>query len=272
MKQIFAILCLLLASIVASAQAQDCTALTHQALELSGFSRALAQSSDLLSSDEFMQQLAGGRDVRDFLTIFKPIVMKDYNGQLMSEELQAKVAAHCDPALMQQVLERMQTPIMVRMLALEAASSTPEGRQRLKHYLKIAQTVPATDDRMDAIDALDKSLGSSDFATDSVIATTRGMMTGIGATPEMAAQLESHRREMKDQMMNVTELSMSVVYHGVTRADMAQYGKEMSEQPLKGFYDRVEKAFLEIAEEHAKAVGKDLKTALEARKASNEKS
>jgi hypothetical protein len=52
------------------------------------------------------------------------------------------------------------------MLALEASTNTAEGQQKLQRYINIARTVPPTDDRMDALDALDVSAGTSDFVTD----------------------------------------------------------------------------------------------------------
>jgi hypothetical protein len=272
MKQSCVVLCLFLASVFASAQTEDCAALTHHALELSGFNQAIAQTSELLASEDFMRQMAGGEDAQEFVAIFKPIVVKEFDAQLMRQELQAKMVANCDPANMRQTLDHMQTPIMARMLALEAASNTPEGREKLKHYLKIAQTAPPTDDRMDALDALDKNMGGSDFATDTAIAVIHGMMIGIGAPPEIAAQIQAHRQEMKNQMLNTLEISMSVSYHGVTRVELEQYGKEMSAQPVKGFYDHVKKAFIEIAEERSKAVGQDLKVVIDARKANTGKS
>jgi hypothetical protein len=152
------------------------------------------------------------------------------------------------------------------MLALETAASTPEGQEKIKRYIKIAELNPPTDDRMDALDAIDAGSGSSDLVTDFTLAYLSGMMTGMGAPPEVVDQLRSRRNELKAQMQNNIALSMSVTYHGVSRVDLQQYAKELAAPPLKRFYGELSKTFVEITEERARAIGQDLKKAIPAGK------
>jgi len=262
MKRGFVFLLLLLTCGLASAQTTDCASLTHQALELSGFNQSIDHMTEMMSSDEFMQQMSGRQNSEEFLAVFKPLLEKEFNGELLRKELQNRVAARCNPEQMGQAVQRLQTPFIARMLALEAVVNTPEGQKKLKRYINIARTVPPTDDRMDALDALDDSTGSSDFAADSTIAILRGMMTGAGAPPEIMAQIQVHRKDIKLQMQNTIELSMSITYHGVTRPELHEYAKELAAEPLKGFYAQVKKAFVEIMEERSRAMGQGLKKAL----------
>jgi hypothetical protein len=266
MKRSAGLLFVLLVCGLASAQTTDCDALTHQALELSGFNQSIDHISDVISSDQFMQQIRGRESAEEFLSIFQPIFEKEFNAALLRKELQTRVAAHCNAEQMGLTVQRLQTPFVARMLSLESAINTPEGQKKLKRYITIAQTVPPTDDRMDALDALDSSAGTSDFAADSTIAVMRGMMNGLGAPPEMVAQVQAHRKDIKTQVQNNVELSMSVVYHGVTRPELQQYAKELSSEPLKGFNAIVQKAFLEIVEERSRAMGQNLKKAIPPRK------
>src|SRR5262249_54766114 len=143
---------------------------------------------------------------------------------------------------------------------------TPEGQEKLKRYANIARTAPPTDDRMEALDTLDASLGASEFATDMMMAVVRGMMTGAGAPSDVVTQLQAHRNDVKAQMQNTVELSMSVTYHGVTRPELLQYAAEVGAPPLKGFYALVNKTFVEVVEERSLAIGQDLKKAVVARK------
>jgi len=119
---------------------------------------------------------------------------------------------------------------------------------------------------MDTLDALDASSGASNLVTDFTLAFLTGMMTGLGAPPEAVDQLRSRRKELKAQMQNNIELSLSVTYHGVTRADLQQYAKELAAPPLKIFYGQLSKTFVEITEERARAIGQDLKKAIPAGK------
>lgn len=259
MKSAFVFLLLLATCVCAPAQSADCEALTRQALELSGFDQYVDRLSGTFVSNEFMQQFRGSRPVEEFIPIFKPILLKEFNPAALRREMHDRVSAHCDAQQMALTVEQLQTPLQAKMLALEAAANTPEGQEQLKKYIEIAKTAPPTEERIEALDAIDSSTGASDFVTDTVMAVMRGMMTGQGAPQDVIAQFESHRREIKLQMQNNVELTMSVTYHGVTRPELLQYARELSAPPLKAFYALVNRTFTQLLEERARAVGQELK-------------
>jgi len=261
MKSGFIFLLLLITCVCAPAQTADCASLTQQALELSGFNQFIDRLSGTFVSNEFMQQFRGGRSAEDFIPVFKPIVLREFNPATLRREMQERMAARCSAEQMALTVERLQTPLQAKMLALEAAANTPEGQEQLKKYIEIAKTAPPTDDRIEALDAIDASTGASDFVTDTVMAVMRGMMTGQGAPQAVIAQFEAHRREIKLQMQNNVELTMSVTYHGVTRPELLEYARELGAPPLKGFYSLVNHIFTELLEERARAVGQELKSA-----------
>jgi len=266
MKRSFVLLFLALAYGLASAQTGDCGALTHQALELSGFNLSLDQMAGIMASDQFMQQVRGQQSLEVFAAIYVPIVKKEFNASLLRQELQKRMVVHCDLEQMTQTVQRLQTPFVARMLALDAAASTPEGQERIKRYIRMAELNPPTDDRMDALGALDAAQGASDLVTDFTLAYLSGMMKGLGAPPEVVEQLQSRRNDLKAQMQNNIALSMSVTYHGVTRMDLQQYARELGAPPLKRFYLQLSKSFVEITQERALAIGQELKKAVPAPK------
>ena len=265
MRRSFGFLFFLLMCGLASAQTTDCSALTHQALELSGFNQSLDFMAEIMSSDQFIQQVRGRESLEQFAAIYIPIVKKEFNASLLRKEIQSRMVAHCNPEQMTQTVQRLEAPFVARMLTLDTAGNTPEGQEKIKRYIKIAQLNPPTDDRVEALDAVDAGLGSSDLVTDFTLAFITGMMTGAGAPPEIVEQLRSRRKDLKAQMQNNIELSMSVTYHGVTRADLQQYAKELAVPPLKTFYGQLSKAFVEITEERSRAIGQDLKKAMTSR-------
>ena len=163
MKRSFVLLFLVLAYGLASAQTSDCGALTHQALELSGFNRSLDQMAEIMGSDQFMQQVRDGKSLEQFAAIYVPIVKKEFNANLLRQELQSRMAAHCNLEQMTQTVQRLQTPFVARMLALDAATSTPEGQEKIKRYIQMAELNPPTDDRMDALDAIDAGFRGQRF-------------------------------------------------------------------------------------------------------------
>jgi hypothetical protein len=252
----------LLACGTALAQTDDCASLTHQALDLSGFNQTIDYLTSALVSDEFMQQMRGKMDSDEFLAAIKPVLEKEFSSVILRREMQSRVSAGCNPAQMKQTVDRLQAPFIARMLALEAATNTPEGRAKLQRYINIAQTVPPTDDRMDALDALDASAGTSDFVTDFELAMLTGILSGGGAPQEVITQVQARRNDIKRQRQNYVQLGMSVTYHGVTRPELLQYAHELSSEPLKSFYLRVRKAFVIVVEERSRAMGQDLKKVL----------
>jgi hypothetical protein len=265
MKRKFALLCLFFVSAFASGQtsgpAADCASLTHQALELSGFDLTIDYLTSSMSSDEFAQKI-GGSTQHNFAAALKPALQKEFSGELLRREMQRRMVAHCNPEQMNQTVQKLQTPFINRMLVLEAATNTAEGQEKLKRYINIANTVPPTDERMEAIETLDASAGTSEFVTDFELAMLRGFMTGAGAPPEIMEQIQTRRNEIKMRRQNYVQLGMNVTYHGVTRPELAQYARELSAQPLKGFYSQVRKTFVEIVEEQSRAMGRDLKKTL----------
>src|SRR5258707_1136903 len=147
MKPSVGLLFVLLVCGLASAQTSDCDTLTHQALELSGFNQSINHIADVISSDQFMQQIRGRESAEEFLAIFQPIFEKEFNAALLRKELQNRVASQCNAQQMDQTVQRLQSPFVARMLSLESAINAPEGQKKLKRYINIAQTVPPTDER-----------------------------------------------------------------------------------------------------------------------------
>jgi hypothetical protein len=90
----------------------------------------------------------------------------------------------------------------------------------------------------------------------------QGMVKGIGAPPEVIVQIQTRRKDIKTRRQNYVLLGMNVTYHGVTRPELQQYARDLSAQPLKGFYLQVRKTFVEIVEERSQAIGRDLKKTL----------
>src|SRR4051794_41775421 len=97
MKRSFALLLLVLAYGLASAQTSEWSALTHQALELSGFNQSLDFMRDIMSSDQFMQQVRGQQSLEQFAAVYIPIVKKEFNARLLRQGLPGSSAAHREP-------------------------------------------------------------------------------------------------------------------------------------------------------------------------------
>jgi len=265
MKTLVALTILLTLALPAVAQQGDCTALTHRALELSGLNQSILDMTQMLNSEQFMQQVSRGQGgVSDFSTKFKPVMLKDFDGSIMRSQLESRLTAQCDPAKLAAAIAVMKSPLVSRMLALEAEAGTPQGQEKVKRYARAIQVVPPPDDRLDAIAVLDDSAGSSDLAADAVIVVTRGMLAGAGDQSDVAEELARHRKDLKMSLRNALQVSMLCTYKSVSRAEILEYAKELRSGPLKTFYDQAKQAFLGVMEERARAAGADLKTVITA--------
>jgi len=92
--------------------------------------------AEIMSSDQFMQQVRGRESLEQFAAIYIPIVKKEFNASLLRHEMESRMGAHCDWKQMTQTVQRLQTPFVARMLALEAASSTPDGQEKSRNIPK----------------------------------------------------------------------------------------------------------------------------------------
>jgi hypothetical protein len=251
----------------AAAQSPECVALTRQALEASGFNQEIDSSVRILDSDEFMAQIAGGQDMPvEVIEAFKKAVKNQMNAEQIKNEVLQKLATGCRPELMQQAVERMQTPFVAHMLELEAQASTPAGQAKVKRYADALKVAPPTDDRIDAMHALDESLGMTNFQLESSLQIIGAILAGFGVPPPSEDDVRKQRSTMREQAQAGVETSLLLVYRGVPRADLDRYAKELRSEPLHGFFNGMRKVFLEVMTVHSRAMAEDLKTFLPARR------
>ena len=267
MKRLAGLLLITAASVLSWSQAPNCTSLTQQALTMSGVNQEIDVMAQLLASDEYLQQITAGKaDGPEFAAVFKPILRKNFDAPTLKKELLSRVATRCKPDQMGQAIQEMQTPFVSRMLQLEAARYTPEGQEKIKKYMSIIKIAPPPDSQLDMADAFDQKAGVTDYSVDSIVAVTRGILQGAGAPDDVLAQFLEHRKQMKAQMQGVMLASILSTYSGVSKPDLMKYGDELSSGPLKWYYDNVHQSFLEVVEQHAQAIGQDLKAAMVAKR------
>lgn len=260
MKSLWCLVLLALAGSLLSAQTNDCSSLTHQALEISGANGSMDGASTFASSDDFLAQFAKSDAKKaEFASAVKEIVRKRLNGDFLRNELEARMASRCKADEMSGAIQEMQSPLVARMLVLEAAARTPEGHEKMIKYAKVISIAPPPDSRVDAINAIDTNAGITDFNVDTVITITRGMMEGAEMSEDLVAEVEHHRREMTDQIRNPTQILLLATYRTASVPDLVAYANEAKAQPLKGFNDNIKKILLEILEEQAILIGRDLK-------------
>lgn len=271
MKRGAGLLLVVLTSVVLWAQTPDCPSLTQQALDLSGVNQQIEMIGKTFASHEFIDQISADKpDGAEFAAVFRPILVKNFDSVTLKKDLLRKVEARCKAEEMNQAIQQMQTPLVARMLQLEASIYTPEGQEKVKKYMRIVQIAPPPDSQMEAADIFDQKVGFTDDNVDIVLAFTRGMYIGAGAPDDVIAQLQDRRNLLRAQMQGNVLASILLTYSSVTRADLTKYSDELSSGPLKSFHQLVQRSFVEILEQRAEAVGRDVKAASLAKRASAE--
>jgi hypothetical protein len=266
MKRLAGLLFLVLASIVSWTQTPDCVSLTQQALKMSGVNEEIDDLAQMFASDEYIRQIAAGKpDQSEFVAVFKPILQKNFDASSLKQDILRRVVARCNPEQMNQAIQEMQTTLVARMLQLEAARFTPEGQEKIKKYMRITQIAPPTDAQMESAVAFDQKVGITDFNVDCMLAVTRRMLNGLGVPAEEIPQLRDQQKQLKSQIQGQLLTSILSTYDGVSKADLAKYGEEVSSGSLKWYYDTVHKSLLEMMGDRAESVGHDLKAVMQAK-------
>jgi len=269
MKVALAAVFIVLAGSVVLAQTGDCVALTHQALEISGVNRSMDSAAEFAGSDGFLAQFSGpDGQTKKFASDLKAIVVKHLNGDLLRKELEGRLVAHCNAEQTTRAIQEMQTPLVARMLALEAAANTPEGREKRQKYSRVLSIAPPPDERLDAVAELDASGDITGFNVNSVITIVHGITEGAEMNSDWAGGLDQYRRVLTEQMRKPVQIDLLSMYRTASVADLQQYAKELKSEPLKSFYDDVEKALLEVVDKQAQLIGHEMKATLDARSAS----
>lgn len=252
-------------------QTSDCASLTHRALELSGFNQSLDQVSEVADSQSLRAQLSGTRHDEEVAATLRPIIKKNLDGELLRKEVESRLAAHCSVEQMTRTIERLQSPLVARMLVLEAGANSPEGREKTLRYARVVSIAPPPDDRVDLVETLDVNSGETESATELTLSVIRGMWKGAGVDPQILAEMEQHTKELKAQVHRAFQIAMLATYRNATSADLQQYAKERGSEPLKGFYGQVNHVFEQVVEEQAETIGREMKTAMAQKAASPEK-
>ena len=245
------------------AQTPDCASLTQQAFEMSGVNQQIDQMAQIFSSEDFLRQLeANSQDGGKAASIFTSILRKNLDGPSLKKDLMQRFLTRCSTWQISPAIQEMQTDFVARMLKLEADVYTPEGQERIQKYARIMQIAPPPDWQLENADAFDQKAGITEYTVDYLLAVKRGILTGMGAPPDVVAQLKEQRKLLKVQIENGILASIILTYNGVSKADLAKYGNELSTGPLRWYFDTVHKSLVEILLERSTAIGHDIKDAV----------
>ncbi len=244
-----------------------CEQLVPKAMELYGTNDALrsfpaqmqSQINGQMSQDKSITEAERAK-LTDTIT-------KSMDVNRLIKTVEQGMLVSCNPADLNKVIEDLNTPLLQKMRAFESATNTPEGAQKLQHTLTLDDVKSPPDERTTLIRRLMNTSGAADAMTDTVIATSRGMMEGVGAPPLKEEQIVDMRRQVEAMSYQQMNMLMTAIYHDASDADLSAYIKVMNSKAFQDFMMTMTKAMVKGMADEARFTGIALKKITDERQA-----
>lgn len=249
-----------LAGIAGWAQTNDCTTLSGQALELSGFNTDIDQQANYANDPVFVQSLIQSWQLpANSTATVQAALRKGVDAGVVRFELTKLVASGCKPDQMAVVVKTLRLPLLLHMTEVENAAKTPQGLKELNDYLRQhAQEWPSLP-RMSAFQKLDTNLGLTDFSVKNFLAVQSGMLDGLGirGAKNMKSAYVSDRT--KALIAGGHLQIMGATYRSVNDADLKDYVQIQTSEPMKSFCLLVMRSLLIVDEQRGQIIGEEIK-------------
>ncbi len=232
----------------------------RQALAAGGLDLSLDQLGLLANSEGFFKQVTDGRTLpSEAAALVKQAIRNAFAVPAMKSDLERRLASVCKPEQWSQVVQDLKSPLLARMMRLEAEAVSPETQAQVAEYTASLRQTPPDADRMQEIQKLDESAGATDFSAGELVALTLGLNSGGGGAAPNEAAMRDYREEMKRQIHESILVSMLFVYRNVGKEDLERYAMMLRTAPLRGFYEQARQAFLGMVEDHSRQMVEEVK-------------
>jgi hypothetical protein len=231
-----------------------CENLVDQLMDASGITSALYRNAADYASTPALQRLSS-KQRADVIAI----IGREFNGSVMQADIRHGLVNECDPVNYAASLEALRTPVAARMIRLEVAATNPSARSPNRAYVAKMQEHPPSQERLAAIEELDRAFGSTDFLTDVVISEISSMSGAITGKSASQEQLDEVRERLAPELRHVLLMDAVAVYRSASDDDIHEYAALWESGPLRQFTETLNGVVLEAAEMRAEAVGAELK-------------
>lgn len=231
-----------------------CENIVDQLMDASGITSAFYRDVADYASTPALQRLSS-KQRADVIAI----IGREFNGSVIQADIRHGLVNECDPVNYAASLGTLRTPVAARMIRLEVAATSPSARSQNRAYVARMQEHPPSQERLAAIEDLDRTFGSTDFLTEVVIseiASMSGAITGKIASQE---QLDEARERIAPELRHVLLMDAVAVYRSATDDDIHEYAALWKSGPLRQFTETLKGVVLEAAEMRAEVVGAELK-------------
>lgn len=218
---------------------------------------SLAQHQGKIPPDLFNALQRAGRDA--------------FEGAKMRKKVLQVMKSSFDPALAQEVLVWLLSPLGQKVTALEGIQFSPKALQDMRAFGKRLQSNPPPHNRLELTRRLDAAAGASEKNSEVafmiLVQTATAMEEAISKVnrmdvEEMRRELDLRRPQLEEKARKSTEISLLYIYQTLTDKELQRY-VSFSESKTGMTYHKIAfealmSALSNAAEENGKAVAKIL--------------
>jgi len=182
-------------------------------------------------------------------------VSKAFSQETLGARIKREFVDWCDLEMLAQVTAGLTAPRGASMVEMEISAASRQGDRQMSAFAASLTRHPPLLARMDLMEKLDQSLGTSDFLTDLVIAFDQGLNEALDEPSDMD---EATTTQISDAMHKIALVNLLFTYRGASEEEIAQYIELNETQPFRRFSDRFRQAFVNSVDEQARLAGLEM--------------
>ena len=244
-----AILIVARAASAQTAASADCPALVLAAFAATGTDQALRNMASGIQAG-MAAQSQPGMTVSDRQRMTQAAASA-FGLETIQQNFRSEFINSCDPELLRGVVQRMNSPLAIRMRDLELASRTPESRRQLDSFVDNLIDTRPPDSRLRLIKRLDEAEGYSALLEDSLRAVIRGF------TPASASDIALPKPAL-DKLRNMMFVSWLFAYRDASEAELSAYVQLLESPAMKYFTTVFRRTFLGVMTTQSREMGYQL--------------
>lgn len=259
MRRSLLLVFLLLACLPAFAQT-TCQELVPKIMDASGLSRQLAMVPEVMRQLSATQLDREGAMPVDAKRELQSMMLHAFDVDRLTEDVRTKLVASCEPKAYAAVLADMQTPLALKMRAMEFEPlSSQESIAHMQRYIASFPMQSPRESRMNLVyklmDTIKEPETSTDEALQVILVMTR---TAFNVSPSKE-QLAETRAEMLGRIRDVTTARTFYIYRTATDDELQQYIAMLATPQAQRLNRDTDKAQLFAFTEEATGLANQLK-------------
>lgn len=173
-----------------------------------------------------------GRMSDQVITDINAIIDRSFNPDTIRSILAEYIESQMSPDDMRSVLAWLDSPLGLKLTAIEKTASTPESYRAMVEAIPTLKQTPDYDERLKLVHEIDASVKATDLIVDRMINMQIITLTALGSAfpsmslpPEqtMRENFDKNRQEISSTIGREIALSILFTYRDVSKAELKEY-------------------------------------------------